>query len=82
MERLFIPKTEKEDALLQTAKYSPDKKKRRGAIKELRKLNNVPKDDLYSIRVKELYDHIPGKPVGWTRFREAVVFYNDILLKR
>jgi hypothetical protein len=82
MERIFEPKSDKEKELVQIIKTNPDKAKRASAIKQLRLLNGIDKNDLYAIRAKDVYGRIPNKPPTWTRFYSASIFYDDCLLKR
>jgi hypothetical protein len=82
MERIFEPKTEQEVELVKVIKTNPDKAARKKALQQLLVLNGFDKNDLYSIRSKEVYTRIPNKPPTWKRFYSATVLYNDIMLKR
>ena len=82
MERLFEPKTEQEIELVKIIKTHFDKNTRKKALKELLVLNGFPKNELYAIRSREIYDRIPNKPPTWRRFRMATIVYNDTMIKR
>jgi len=82
MERLFEPKTERENELVQIIKTDQDKAKRKKALQQLLVLNGFDKNDLYSIRSKEVYTRIPNKPPTWTRFWSASIVYDDTKMKR
>jgi hypothetical protein len=82
MERLFEPKTEQENELVKIIKTDQDKAKRKKALQQLLVLNGFDKNDLYSIRSKEVYTRIPNKPPTWTRFWSASIVYDDTKMKR
>ncbi len=82
MERLFEPKTEQENELVKIIKTDQDKTKRKKALQQLLVLNGFDKNDLYSIRSKEVYARIPNKPPTWTRFWSASIVYDDTKLTR
>ena len=82
MERLFEPKTEQENELVKIIKTDQNKAKRKKALQQLLVLNGFDKNDLYSIRSKEVYTRIPNKPPTWTRFWSASIVYDDTKMKR
>ena len=82
MERLFEPKNEQESKLVEIIKTDQDRSKRKKALQQLLVLNGFDKNDLYSIRSKEVYARIPNKPPTWTRFCSASIIYDDTKLKR
>ena len=82
MERLFEPKNEQEFKLVEIIKTDQDKSKRKKALQQLLVLNGFDKNDLYSIRSKEVYARIPNKPPTWKRFWSASIVYDDTKLKR
>ena len=82
MERIFEPKTEQEVELVKVIKTSTAKAARKKALQQLLVLNGLDKNDVYSIRSKEVYARIPNKPPTWKRFYSATVLYNDTILKR
>ena len=82
MERLFEAKTDAESALVLTITTHKDQKVRKNALIALRVLNGIPANDLYTIRSKENYSRIPGKPIGWNRFNNASLFYDDCRIQR
>ena len=82
MERLFQAKTDAESALVLTITTHKDANTRKKALVALRVLNGVPANDLYAIRSKENYSRIPGKPIGWNRFNNASLFYDDCRIQR
>jgi hypothetical protein len=82
MERLFEPKNEQESELVKIIKTDKDKTKRKKALQKLLVLNGFDKNDLYSIRSKEVYARIPNKPPTWKSFWSASIVYDDCKLKR
>ena len=82
MERIFEPKTEQEVELVKVIKTSHAKAARKKALQQLLVLNGLDKNDVYSIRSKEVYARIPNKPPTWKRFHSATILYNDTILKR
>lgn len=82
MERIFEPKTQQEIELVQIIKTSQIKADRKKALQKLLILNGFDKNDIYSIRSKEVYARIPNKPPTWTRFWSATIVYDDCKIKR
>ena len=82
MERIFEAKTAEEKQLVQIIKTNPDKKSRKKALQQLLVLNGLDKNDLYSIRSKEVYTRIPNKPPTWMKFWSATIVYDDCLINR
>ena len=82
MERIFEAKNEKEQELVQIIKTNSDKNSRKKALQQLLVLNGLDKNDLYSIRSKEVYVRIPNKPPTWMKFWSASIVYDDCLIKR
>lgn len=82
MERIFEPKTQEEIELVQIIKTSQIKVDRKKALQKLLILNGCDKNDIYSIRSKEVYARIPNKPPTWTRFWSATIVYDDCKIKR
>jgi len=82
MERLFTPKTAQETELVNTITRNSDRKLRLKALKQLRIINGVDANDLYTIRSKENYTNIKGKPAYFTKFNNASIVYDDCKLIR
>lgn len=88
MYRIFVPKTEQEQNLVNILQKSKVLKERRKALKELKLINGITKEmqkehiGTLSIVCHEVYQKMRNKPVGYKIFSHASVEYNDEILKR
>jgi uncharacterized protein YpmB len=74
MIRLFEPKNDQELELVNIARNNPDKNTRQKAIKSLRVLRGLDKNDPVSIWGKEVYTSIKGRSKFLKRFAHATIY--------
>jgi hypothetical protein len=88
MYRIFEPKTEQEQTLVNIIKKSKELKERRKALQELKLVNGITKEmqkeqvGILSIVCHEIYQKIPNSKWYCQKFSHATIKYEDTIIKR